>query len=110
MAICGTGSGGYFKNKWYAISKFASDLQLEIDTDRHGTKVAGSALPKYRFSPATYTKLQSLQQLIELSGLIAMEIEILYSEGQGETNFNMLADGLLNKYTNSVEEKNKENK
>jgi len=110
MAISGTSSGGYFNNRWYIISKFASNLQLEIDSEVRGIKVEGTKLPFKRFSPGTLSKIQSLQQLIELSGLLAMEIEILYSNGQGETNFNMLVDGLLNKYTNSAEAKNKESK
>lgn len=108
MAICGTGACGYFNNKWHTISKFASDLQLEINTDTKGINIKGSKLPTQRFSSMTLRKLQALQQLIELAGLIAMEIELLYSNGQGETNFNMLADELLNKYTKTANEKKKE--
>jgi len=110
MAISGTGSGGYFNNRWHMISKFASNLQLEINTDTKGMNVDGSILPSQRFSSLTLTKIQALQQLIELAGLVAMEIEILYSDGQGETNFNMLVDQLLNKYTAAANVKNKESK
>lgn len=110
MAISGTSSGGYFNNRWYNISKFASDLQLEINTETQGINIEGCTLPAKKFSLQTLSKIQALQQLIEVAGLVAMEIEILYSNGQGETNFNMLVDGLLNKYTQTADAKNKEQK
>ena len=88
----------YFKHQSVIIYKFASDLQLEINTDKNGTNIEGCTLPAQRFFPDTLNKLQMLQHLIELSGKLAIEVELLYSGDQGQTNFKMITDALLEQY------------
>ncbi len=113
MACENCGMRGYFNNQVLTIIKLAIELQEEIDIEKNGINIDGCILPSQRFTLKTLNRLQTLQQIIELAGKLSIEIELLYLKEQGETNFNIEIDNLINQYielVNYTDELNKKNK
>ena len=91
-------SGGHFDYKCFEISRFADELQHEIDTneDKDDTGFA------YDFSVETIEKLTTCCIIINLAGDLAKEVEWLYSGDSGEEGFTKVANKIMLKYASRL--------
>ena len=88
-------SGGYFDYGCFRVSRFADELQREIDTNNDETKDEFGQSRGRGFEPETLSRMVTAQKIIETAGKLAREIEWLYSGDHSEDSFNRLADKIL---------------
>jgi len=81
-------SGGSFDYKCFAVSQFADELQHKIDVNNVPEK--GSL-----FKKETVDALAKCHKLIEEAGVLAREIEWLYSGDHSEDSFLEIVGPLL---------------
>ena len=90
-------SGGHFEYKCFEISRFADELEHEIEVndcdemDQYGGDVG------YHFKAETVGRLKRAHSIIALAGKLAREIEWLYSGDHGEESFAALYDRITEK-------------
>lgn len=83
-------SGGAFDYDSFKIAQFAIELKHKISTNDddelnfYGDKKGAG------YEDETLTKLKMCQQVIEFAGILAHEVEWLYSGDHGEEGFNKL--------------------
>jgi len=80
-------SGGHFDNNCFSISRFASELEHELNVnDSDETDDWGDRIGK-GYSKDTVDLLRQCLVIITLAGELAKEIEWLYSGDHGEETF-----------------------
>ena len=84
-------SGGHFDYSCFRISQFADELKHEIKNN----SVKNEYGYAHEFSDKTIALLTTSQQIIEIAGMLAKEIERLYSSDHGEDSFADLATKIL---------------
>ena len=84
-------SGGHFDYKCFSISQFAEELKEEIQNNNVKDEYGFA----HDFEPETIARLNVIQQMIELAGKLAREVEWLYSGDHGDETFCELIDKIL---------------
>lgn len=80
-------SGGHFDYNCFAISRFAEDLEHEINVNDSEEKNEYGDNIGFKFDKKTIVVLQKCQNKIRMVGLLAKEIEWLYSGDHSEETF-----------------------
>ena len=88
-------SGGHFEYGCFAVSRFADELQHEIDINDDETKDEFGGTRGRCFSLYTMERIRTAHKIIETAGKLARELEWLYSGDHGEESFRDLADKIL---------------
>lgn len=88
-------SGGHFDYGCFSISRFADELQHEIDTNDDDSNDDWGNPRSYHFAPDTVARLKVAQAIIAKAGRLAREIEWLYSGDHSEESFCRLHDGIM---------------
>lgn len=89
--------GGHFEYNCFRISQFAEDLQHAIDVNSSNEQIDdfGTLLLGRHFGDDVLVALKESQAIIEKAGVLAKEIEWLYSGDHGEDSFLRLVQPIL---------------
>ena len=88
-------SGGHFDYGCFAISRFAEELQHEIEINDDETENQYGDRIGAGFSDFTMERIRTAHKIIETAGKLAKEIEWLYSGDHGEESYLELTDRIL---------------